>query len=423
MLPQSQKSVLRKRIDKATAHGSHELVFPKLVKQDSGPLRIYDTPPTIFHQEESRAAGYMDLVADMLTNYRGTLAEDRRVLFDRYQLVDLAVKVVGIGSVGTLCLVALMMSIAGHLFFLQVKEANASVLEAYAGKGAYAHRAPLQPPIMIAVGATAAVVFASRAREGYFAVVVERTMASSGQFPMRLTICVLILLVVLSRALNIDMVLGAFAAGAIVRAALLDQHRENISLRLDGLGSAFLIPIFFITSGRRLDVASLFASTSALVMVPVYAALMLLVRGLPALFLYRTTPPKPQRIALAFHLGTQISLVVPITRIAVQRGIMSGAQGAAMVGGAILTTLVFPEVAARFAQIDQQATDRAFSCGMTRGEADAGRGARMTRPSRDWCPSGHRLRVHATATWSPSPVAPSAWGPIGIIPRRRPFIT
>jgi hypothetical protein len=45
------------------------------------------------------------------------------------------------------------------------------------------------------------------------------------------------------------------------------------------------------------------------------------------------------------------------------------------------------------------------------------------RPSRDWCPSGHRVRVHATAPWSPPPVAPSAWGPIGIIPRRRPFIT
>ena len=53
--------------------------------------------------------------------------------------MDVAIKVVGIGSVGTLCMVALMMSIADHPFFLQVKEANASVLEAYAGKSAYAH--------------------------------------------------------------------------------------------------------------------------------------------------------------------------------------------------------------------------------------------------------------------------------------------
>jgi uncharacterized protein (DUF2252 family) len=81
----------------------------------------------------------MDMVANVLTKYRETLAEDRRVLFDRYRLVDAAVKVVGIGSVGTFCMVALMMSIAGHPFFLQVKEANASVLEAYAGKSAYPH--------------------------------------------------------------------------------------------------------------------------------------------------------------------------------------------------------------------------------------------------------------------------------------------
>ena len=76
---------------------------------------------------------------DVLAQYRSTLAEDRRVLLDRYRLVDVAIKVVGIGSVGTLCMVALMMSIAGHPFFLQIKEANASVLEAYAGKSAYAH--------------------------------------------------------------------------------------------------------------------------------------------------------------------------------------------------------------------------------------------------------------------------------------------
>jgi uncharacterized protein (DUF2252 family) len=81
----------------------------------------------------------MDLMREVLAKYRETLAEDRRVLFDRYHLVDVAVKVVGIGSVGTLCMVGLMMSVANHPFFLQVKEANASVLEAYAGKSVYAH--------------------------------------------------------------------------------------------------------------------------------------------------------------------------------------------------------------------------------------------------------------------------------------------
>jgi uncharacterized protein (DUF2252 family) len=138
MLPEERKAVLRKRIAKATAAGSSELVFPKLVEQAAGQPRIHDTPPTIFHEEASRAAGDIDMIRGALRKYRETLDENRRVLFDRYRLVDAAVKVVGIGSVGTLCMVALMMSIADHPFFLQFKEANASVLEAYAGKSAYA---------------------------------------------------------------------------------------------------------------------------------------------------------------------------------------------------------------------------------------------------------------------------------------------
>ena len=138
MLPKDRKAVLRKRIAKATAGGSSELVFPKLVEKAGGQPRIRDNPPTIFHAEASRAAGDMEMIRGSLAKYRETLAEDRRVLFDRYRLVEVAVKVVGIGSVGTLCMVALMMSIADHPLFLQIKQANASVLEAYAGKSVYA---------------------------------------------------------------------------------------------------------------------------------------------------------------------------------------------------------------------------------------------------------------------------------------------
>jgi uncharacterized protein (DUF2252 family) len=138
MLPQDRKALLKKRIAKATAASSSELVFPKLVEQAGEQARIHDTPPTLFHAEASRAAGDMDMLREALAKYRETLAEDRRVLLDRYRLVDAAVKVVGIGSVGTLCMVALMMSVADSPLFLQVKQANASVLEAYAGKSVYA---------------------------------------------------------------------------------------------------------------------------------------------------------------------------------------------------------------------------------------------------------------------------------------------
>src|SRR5215831_10335805 len=137
MLPQDRKAMVSKRIAKATARGRSELVFPKLVEQAGGQARIHDAPPTIFHADASHSAGNLDLVRETFAKYRETLAEGRRVLFDRYRLVDAAVKVVGIGSVGTLCMVALMMSVADHPLFLQMKQANASVLEAYAGKSAY----------------------------------------------------------------------------------------------------------------------------------------------------------------------------------------------------------------------------------------------------------------------------------------------
>jgi hypothetical protein len=139
MLPKDRRAVLDKRLAKATAHSGSELVFPKLAEMVGDELHIRDTPPTIFHPDKDTGAGNLDLIREVLPKYRETLSDDRRVLFDRYRLVDAAVKVVGIGSVGTLCMIALMVSEAGHPLFLQVKEANASVLEAYAGKSVYPH--------------------------------------------------------------------------------------------------------------------------------------------------------------------------------------------------------------------------------------------------------------------------------------------
>jgi uncharacterized protein (DUF2252 family) len=136
MLPNDRQSFVTKRIAKATARSSSELVFPKLVEAAGQQPHIRDTPPTIFHHEDSRDT---DIVIESFAKYRETLDEDRRALFDRYQLVDVANKVVGIGSVGTFCMVALFVSIAEGPLFLQIKEAGASVLEKFAGKSVHGH--------------------------------------------------------------------------------------------------------------------------------------------------------------------------------------------------------------------------------------------------------------------------------------------
>jgi Kef-type K+ transport system membrane component KefB len=209
--------------------------------------------------------------------------------------------------------------------------------------------APGQALILVgfAIGAAAAVFVAARTTHGHLAGVVARTMGSSGQFPLRLVLFLMVLLVALSEELRIDLVLGAFVAGAVVRAALPHHQHEALLTRLDGLGYGFLIPIFFIASGMRLDIMALVTDGRALAMVPVFALLMLAARGLPVLVLARGDLDAPRRQALALHAGTQLPLVVAIATIAVQGGVMPPWQAASLIGGGVLTMLVFPTLGLR----------------------------------------------------------------------------
>lgn len=109
-------------------------LYPKLVSQEGAQPRIKDLPPLIFHPTEEIAPGLESGYAEAIASYRESLAEHVRILFDRFHLVDLALKVVGVGSVGTMCAVGLFMASDNDPLFLQVKEARASVLEPYAGK-------------------------------------------------------------------------------------------------------------------------------------------------------------------------------------------------------------------------------------------------------------------------------------------------
>ena len=129
----------RQRVAKAKAQSGSELDYPQLAGMVGGHIRIQDNPPLIFHPEEAKARDFLPEIENGLAEYRKTLADDRRILLDRYRIVDAAMKVVGIGSVGTQCAIILMMSITNEPLFLQVKEAGKSVLEPYAGKSEYAH--------------------------------------------------------------------------------------------------------------------------------------------------------------------------------------------------------------------------------------------------------------------------------------------
>jgi uncharacterized protein (DUF2252 family) len=131
------RAATRARVQKMRQRSVAEHDFPKLVEHDGGALRLRDNPPLLYHGPRQELAGYEALVTDAIRLYRKTLPDHHRVLFDRFKPVDFAVKVVGVGSVGTLCGVGLFMAAENDPLFLQIKQANASVLEAYAGRSVY----------------------------------------------------------------------------------------------------------------------------------------------------------------------------------------------------------------------------------------------------------------------------------------------
>ena len=120
----------RQQIDRQARRRVAENLYPKLITNDGGTRRIADQPPLIYHPEGVST----ETVVDFLATYRSSLPKDRRVLFDRYTIEDAAIKVVGVGSVGTLCFIALFSDDDGHPLLLQVKEANKSALAPYVAK-------------------------------------------------------------------------------------------------------------------------------------------------------------------------------------------------------------------------------------------------------------------------------------------------
>ena len=129
----------RKRLAKARAKTVAEHIFPELAGTDGNSPAIKDNPPLIYHPREYQQKNYDDVFRKAFAAYRETLPEHRRILLDRFQPVDIALKVVGVGSVGTACAIMLLMANEKDPLFLQVKEARASVLEPYAGKSLHAN--------------------------------------------------------------------------------------------------------------------------------------------------------------------------------------------------------------------------------------------------------------------------------------------
>lgn len=130
---------LQERMAKARERSVLEHEFPELATNAGLAPTIKENPPLIFHMRESGHEEQIANVQHSFARYRETLQEERRLLLDRFKFMDIAIKVVGVGSVGTFCGIMLFMASEHDPLFLQFKQARPSVLEAYAGKSVHAN--------------------------------------------------------------------------------------------------------------------------------------------------------------------------------------------------------------------------------------------------------------------------------------------
>jgi Kef-type K+ transport system membrane component KefB len=172
----------------------------------------------------------------------------------------------------------------------------------------------------------------------------QEKMHTSAQLPVRLAILVLASLAFLARNLGLDAILGAIAAGIVVALASPEEHGEALRHKLEGIGFGFFVPIFFVTTGLRFDLQALLSSRLALLQLPMFLGLFLVVRGLPALLAHRELDLR-SRIALGLLSATQLPLVIAITEIGVKSERLKHETAASLVGAGMASVLLFPVVA------------------------------------------------------------------------------
>ena len=175
----------------------------------------------------------------------------------------------------------------------------------------------------------------------------ERTLETSSQLAIRVAVVAIFALATLAASLGLDLLLGGFVAGVIVRVALKGREVEIFESKLTAVGYGFFIPFFFVVSGVNFDLSALTDEPLRLLELPLFLALFFVVRGVPALLLYRRQLDRQARLALAFFSSTELPLVVAITTIAIDQGHMRASTAASLVGAAILSTMIFPLVGLR----------------------------------------------------------------------------
>lgn len=197
--------------------------------------------------------------------------------------------------------------------------------------------------VVFTVVATAAALLAVRVHPPRLVAMLGRHLHSSSQLPVRIAVTLVVFLVYLATKLSLDVLLGAFAAGVVVRLFIrTDDNTEQVTSKLEAIGFGFLIPIFFIETGVNLDLHALVHRPKVLLLVPLFALLFLFTRGLPTFVVFRRILDKAHLTALSVLSSTALPLVVVITTIGVDEHKMKPQNASALVAAGMLSVLVFP---------------------------------------------------------------------------------
>ncbi len=185
----------------------------------------------------------------------------------------------------------------------------------------------------------------------------RRLQDSSAQVRVRGAFLLLVGLVVIAQLFGLEIILGAFFAGAVLK--LLDRDETmthtHFHTKLQAVGFGIFIPFFFVTSGMQLDVRALFAGGGAFALVPVFLLALLLARGVPAA-LYRSMVGDRSSLAAGLLQATSLPFIVAATGIGMELGVLSPAVGAAMVVAGLLSVVLFPIGALTLLRADEEQT-------------------------------------------------------------------
>ena len=167
---------------------------------------------------------------------------------------------------------------------------------------------------------------------------------ATGQVTLRWSLVLLFALLALASRFGLDVVLGAVLAGIVLRGWTqhLRMDTESLEHKFDAVGYGLFIPIFFISSGMSLDLKSISEDPLRLVL---FFVLLIVVRGLPSLLVYRRAMAPVQRVEMTFITATSLPLLIALATIGEQDGVMLPATAASMIGAGVLSVLVFPLIA------------------------------------------------------------------------------